>query len=175
MYGLIWHEFWYGKMPAISYSNLDHLCLGRTIFVVIIDPAGPFMLYIFGPAGPFMHPDHIFLYRSWPARTEPRKEKIMTKSSVGRVSSSSCSSVSLSLCLSIISAFRFSPKQCSCHVHSCAWHFLQRTVVLRLEGWAKTHIEWRARRVKKPDKHSTRVGRRHTIIIRVWQWGQEWM
>ena len=51
-------------MPAISYSNPDHLCLGRIIFVVIIDPAGPFMLYIFGPAGPFMHPDHIFLYRT---------------------------------------------------------------------------------------------------------------
>ena len=50
-------------MPAISYSNPDHLCPGRTIFVVIIDPAGQFMLYIFGPAGPFMHPDHIFLYR----------------------------------------------------------------------------------------------------------------
>ena len=48
-------------MPAISYSNPDHLCPGRTIFVVINDPAGPFMLYIFGPAGPFMHPDHISL------------------------------------------------------------------------------------------------------------------
>ena len=44
-------------MPAISYSNPDHLCPGRIIFVVIIDPARPFMPYIFGPAEPFMHPD----------------------------------------------------------------------------------------------------------------------
>ena len=59
-------------MPAISYSNPDHLCPGRTIFVVIIGPAGPFMLYIFGPAGPFMHPDHIFLYRAVRSRLSNR-------------------------------------------------------------------------------------------------------
>jgi len=48
------------------YSDPDHLCLGRTIFVAIIGPAGPFMLDIFGPAGPFMYPDQIFLYRAPP-------------------------------------------------------------------------------------------------------------
>jgi len=36
------------------YSAPDHLCLGRTVFVVIT-----------GPAGPYMNPDQIFLYSTY--------------------------------------------------------------------------------------------------------------
>jgi len=44
------------------YSDPAHLCLSRTIFIVIIEPAGPFILDIFGPARLSMHPGQIFLY-----------------------------------------------------------------------------------------------------------------
>ena len=60
---------------TIDIYNPDQFCSGRTIFVVIAGPAGPFMSNmcgpagqfmsnICGPAGPFMHPDQIFCYRS---------------------------------------------------------------------------------------------------------------
>jgi len=51
------------QSATLVYCDLDRLCLGRTIFVVIIGQAGPFMLDIFGPARLFMHPDPTFLYR----------------------------------------------------------------------------------------------------------------
>ena len=83
-------------MPAISYSNPDYLCPGRTIFVVIIDPAGPFMLYIFGLAGPFMHPDHKFLYSSY----EPSVAIVFTELSYDLWASS----VAICLILSFVKA-----------------------------------------------------------------------
>ena len=48
---------------SIDIYNPDQFCSGRTIFVVIAGPAGPFMSNICGPAGPFMHPDQTFCYR----------------------------------------------------------------------------------------------------------------
>ena len=54
---------------TIDIYNQDQFCSGRTIFVVIAGPTGPFMSNICGLAGPFMHPDQIFCYRRHKIRT----------------------------------------------------------------------------------------------------------
>ena len=47
---------------SINIYNPDQFCSGRTIFVIIAGPAGPFMSNICGLAGPFMNLDQIFCY-----------------------------------------------------------------------------------------------------------------
>jgi len=55
---------YYSKQSVNYFCHPDCLCSGKTIFVVTVSPAGPFMLDTFGPAGPFMRPDQIFCYRT---------------------------------------------------------------------------------------------------------------